>query len=434
MSEGKKTHISIVVIGHVDAGKSTTAGHMIYKCGGIEKRTIEKYEEEAKLAGKASFYFAWVLDKMKASRQRGVTIDISLCKMHTDNHDITIIDAPGHRDFIKNMITGTSQADAALLVVPATAGEFETSISEQGQTREHALLAYTLGVKQLIVVVNKMDAPSVQFKQTRFDEVVKEVSTYIKKVGYNPKSAQFVPVSGFKGDNLTTKSENLSWWKGPTLYQALDNLKVPTRPTDKPLRVPIQDVYRIGGVGTVPAGRVETGTMRPGQMVTFAPSNLTTEVRSIEMHKEKMDKAEPGDNIGFCVKGISVKDVRRGHVVGEAKNDPPREVVSFVAQVIILNHPGKIHVGYAPVLDCHTAHVACKLSKIINKMDRKNGVVTEEAPTFIKKGDSAIVELVPTKPLVVETFALYPPLGRFAIRDMKSTVAVGVIKSITRRE
>lgn len=442
----EKTHINIVVIGHVDSGKSTTTGHLIYKCGGIDKRTIEKFEKEAQEMGKGSFKYAWVLDKLKQERERGITIDIALWKFETPKYYITIIDAPGHRDFIKNMITGTSQADVAVLVVPASPGEFEAGISKNGQTREHALLAYTLGVKQMILAVNKMDSSEPPFSEDRFNEIVKEVSSYIKKIGYNPKQVPFVPISGWHGDNMLEPSEKMPWYKGwevergdkvitgKTLLEALDQAQPPARPTDKPLRLPLQDVYKIGGIGTVPVGRVETGVIKPGMLVTFAPTGLTTEVKSVEMHHEALQEAIPGDNVGFNIKNVSVKEIRRGFVAGDSKNDPPKEAASFNAQVIVLNHPGEIRNGYTPVLDCHTAHIACKFNEIKEKCDRRTGKATEEAPKAIKSGDAAIVNLIPTKPLCVEAFADYPPLGRFAVRDMRQTVAVGVIKEVQKKE
>jgi len=429
----EKVHINIVVIGHVDSGKSTTTGHLIYKCGGIDKRTIEKFEKEAHEMGKGSFKYAWVLDKLKAERERGITIDIALWKFETQKYNFTIIDAPGHRDFIKNMITGTSQADVAILIIASPAGEFEAGISKNGQTREHALLAYTLGVKQLIVCANKMDEKTVAYSQSRFEEIVAEVSNFIKKIGYNPKNVPFVPISGWTGDNMLERSENMPWWKGPTLLEALDGVTPPIRPVDKPLRIPLQDVYKIGGIGTVPVGRVETGIIKPGAIVTFAPVGLTTEVKSVEMHHEQMPEAVPGDNVGFNVKNVAVKDIRRGFVAGDAKDDPPAETGVFNAQVIVLNHPGQIHAGYAPVVDCHTAHIACKWQTIVSKIDRRSGKVLEESPKFVKSGDAAMVDLVPQKPMCVEAFGTYPPLGRFAVRDMRQTVAVGVIKKTEKK-
>jgi len=428
----EKKHVNIVVIGHVDAGKSTTTGHLIYKCGGIDKRTIEKMEKEAQEMGKGSFKYAWVLDKLKAERERGITIDIALWKFTTAKFEFTIIDAPGHRDFIKNMITGTSQADVALLVVAAGKGEFEAGIDEQGQTREHALLAYTLGVKQMIVLVNKMDSESVNWSQDRFNEIKENVVNFLKRIGWKTDDILFVPISGWCGDNMLEPSPNMPWYKGVTLLAALDSVHEPERPSDKPLRVPLQDVYKIGGIGTVPVGRVETGVMKPGMTVVFAPVGLTTEVKSIEMHHEQILEATPGDNIGFNVKNIAVKDIKRGFVCGDVKNDPPVGVDDFLAQVIILNHPGEIHAGYSPVLDCHTAHIACKFAELHQKIDKRNGKVIEEAPKMVKKGDAVMATLIPSKPMCVENFKEYPPLGRFAVRDMRQTVAVGVIKSVNK--
>jgi elongation factor 1-alpha len=440
-----KIHISIVVIGHVDSGKSTSTGHLIYKCGGIDKRTIEKFEKEAAEMGKGSFKYAWVLDKLKAERERGITIDISLWKFETGKYYVTIIDAPGHRDFIKNMITGTSQADCAVLVVAAGMGEFEAGISKNGQTREHALLAYTLGVKQMIVAVNKMDSTEPKYSEARYEEIKTEVSAFVKKIGWNPAAIPFVPISGWEGDNMLEVSSNMSWFKGwtaerkegngsgKTLLEALDNILPPSRPTDKPLRLPLQDVYKIGGIGTVPVGRVETGILKPGMVVTFAPSGITTEVKSVEMHHENLLEALPGDNVGFNVKNISVKDIRRGFVTSDSKNDPALETASFNAQVIVLNHPGEICAGYTPVLDCHTAHIACKFAELIEKVDKRSGKVLEQSPKSLKSNEAAIIKLIPTKPMCVEKFAEYPPLGRFAVRDMRQTVAVGVIKEVEKK-
>ncbi|VEU19837.1 DEKNAAC100324 [Brettanomyces naardenensis] len=438
----EKTHINVVVIGHVDSGKSTTTGHLIYKCGGIDKRTIEKFEKEAAEMGKGSFKYAWVLDKLKAERERGITIDIALWKFETPKYHVTVIDAPGHRDFIKNMITGTSQADCAILIIAGGVGEFEAGISKDGQTREHALLAYTLGVRQLIVAVNKMD--SVKWSQDRFEEIKKEVSNFIKKVGYNPKKVAFVPISGWNGDNMIEASTNCPWYKGwqkegtsgvvkgKTLLEAIDAVEPPSRPISKPLRLPLQDVYKIGGIGTVPVGRVETGVIKAGQTVVFAPAGVTSEVKSVEMHHETLTEGLPGDNVGFNVKNVSVKEIKRGYVAGDAKNDPPKGCSSFTAQVIILNHPGHISAGYSPVLDCHTAHIACRFDQLLEKIDRRTGKKTEDLPKSVKRGDAAIVKMVPTKPMCVEAFTDYPPLGRFAVRDMRQTVAVGVIKSVEK--
>jgi len=430
----EKIHCNLVVVGHVDSGKSTTTGHLIYKCGGIDKRAIEKFEKESAEMGKSSFKYAWVLDKLKAERERGITIDIALWKFETKKFYFTIIDAPGHRDFIKNMITGTSQADVAILIIAAGTGEFEAGYAKDGQTREHALLAYTLGVKQMIVCVNKMDDKSVKWGKDRYEEIKNEVSKYLSKIGYKPKKIPFIPISGWHGDNMLTKSDNMKWYKGPCLLEALDAIKPPKRPVDKSLRLPLQDVYKIGGIGTVPVGRVETGILKAGMTVLFAPPNISTEVKSVEMHHEAVEQALPGDNVGFNIKNVSVKDIKRGNVAGDAKADPPRAVETFQAQVIILNHPGQIRAGYTPVLDCHTAHIACKFKELKTKLDKRSGQVLEESPKFVKSGEACIAILMPSKPMVVEAYSKYAPLGRFAVRDMRQTVAVGVIKAVTKKD
>lgn len=430
MGKGK-AHVNLVVIGHVDSGKSTSTGHLIYKCGGIDERTIAKFEKEANEIGKASFKYAWVLDKLKAERERGITIDIALWKFESKKYDFTIIDAPGHRDFIKNMITGASQADVAILVIACGTGEFEAGFGTEGQTKEHALLAYTMGIKQVILALNKMDACG--YSKERFDEVKGEVLGHLKKIGYDVTKVNCIPYSGFHGDNLIEKTDKMPWYTGDTLLEALDKIEEPKRPSEKPLRLPLQDVYKITGVGTVPVGRVETGVIRPGMVVSFAPANITTECKSVEMHHQTLEEAGPGDNVGFNVKGISVKDVRRGHVVGDSKNDPPKEAVSFDAQIIVMNHPNKIMAGYTPVLDCHTSHIACKFEELKSKVDKRNGKEIEASPKEIKNSEACIVKLVPSKPLVVETYSEYPPLGRFAVRDMKKTVAVGIVKAVEKK-
>jgi elongation factor 1-alpha len=316
------------------------------------------------------------------------------------------------------MITGTSQADCAILIIAGGTGEFEAGISKDGQTREHALLSFTLGVRQLIIAVNKMD--TTKWSEDRFNEIVKEASAFIKKVGYKPETVAFVPISGWHGDNMIEPTSNMPWWKGwskdtkggkvtgKTLLEAIDAIEPPSRPTDKPLRLPLQDVYKIGGIGTVPVGRVETGVIKPGMVVTFAPSAVTTEVKSVEMHHEQLSEGLPGDNVGFNVKNVSVKDIRRGNVAGDSKNNPPMEAASFNAQVIVMNHPGQIGNGYAPVLDCHTAHIACKFSEITEKIDRRSGKAIETSPKFIKSGDAAMVTMVPSKPMCVESFSEFP--------------------------
>merc|ERR1712083_1209159 len=385
------------------------------------------------------FAFAWVLDKLKAERDRGITINITLTKFETEKHHYTIIDAPGHRDFIKNMITGTSQADVSVLMISSQAGEFEAGVSKEGQTKEHALLAFTLGVKQMVVGLNKQDHPSVNYSEERYNEIKKEATSFLKKGGYKVDQIPFVPFSGWTGESMKEKcnkdgKDQMPWYKGPTLVAALDTMTAPERPVDKPLRLPINDVFKISGIGTVPVGRVETGVLKPAMNVRFTPSGLVSECKSVEMHHEQLPQAIPGDNVGFSVRNISVKDIKRGYVCSNDKEDPARECTSFVAQVIVLNHPNQIRAGYSPVLDCHTTHTACKFDTLVGKIDRRTGKTIEENPEFIKSGDASLVKLVPTKQMCVETFKDYPPLGRFAVRDMKQTVAVGVIKEVTKKE
>ncbi|HXZ23720.1 MAG TPA: translation elongation factor EF-1 subunit alpha [Methanomassiliicoccales archaeon] len=422
----EKPHLNLVFIGHVDHGKSTAVGRMLSDTGHIEPYLIEKYRKMAEEKGKATFEFAWVMDSLKEERERGVTIDVSHKKFNSDKYYFTIIDAPGHRDFVKNMITGTSQADAAVLVVSAIEGP-------QAQTKEHVFLAKVLGVNQLIVAINKMDATKPAYDEKRFNEVKEEVSKLLGGVGYKLDKVQFVALSAYKGDNATKPSPNLPWYKGPTLLQALDKLEVPAQATNLPLRLPIQDVYTITGIGTVPVGRVECGILKPDMKVIFMPSNKVGEVKSIEMHHESMPQALPGDNVGFNVRGIAKNDIKRGDVAGPM-DSPPMVAKTFTAQIFVLNHPSVITVGYTPVFHCHTAQVACTFVELQKKLDPKTGAVKEENPQFIKAGDAAIVKIQPTKPLVIEKAKDFPQLGRFAIRDMGATVAAGMCIDVERRE
>ena len=427
MSE--KQHLNLVVIGHVDHGKSTTMGHLLYLTGHIDERTIAEYEKLAAEIKDTTFKFAWVLDKLKEERERGLTIDLSFWKFETPKYYFTIIDAPGHRDFVKNMITGASQADAAILVVSARKGEFEAGVGPGGQTREHAFLARTLGVNQLVVAINKMDA--VDWSKERYEEVRKEVERLLRLVGYDVSKIRFVPVSGWTGDNLKEKSDKMPWYDGPTLIEALDEFEIPPKPLDKPLRIPVQDVYSITGVGTVPVGRVETGVLNTGDTVVFMPPNVKGEVKSIEMHHQRIPKAEPGDNIGFNVRGVSKTDIRRGDVAGHP-DKPPTVVREFIGQIIVIYHPTAIAAGYTPVMHAHTAQVACRFVELLQKIDPRTGQVIEEKPSFLKTGDSAIVRFQPLKPVVLEVYSEIPQLGRFAIRDMGTTIAAGVVREITQ--
>ncbi len=426
--------MNLIIIGHVDHGKSTAVGHMLLLKGYVSDRDLKAYTKEAEKYGMRidEVRYAWVLDKLKEERERGMTIDLGFWKFETDKYFFTIIDAPGHRDFVKNMITGASQADAALMIVSAKTGEYEAGIGPGGQTREHAFLAYTLGVNQLVVGISKMDDATVKWSQDRFNEVKNGVSDLLKTTGYDVKKIPFVPISGLKGDNLVEPSENMPWYEGPTLIEAFDTLQVPPKPIDKPLRLPVQDVYSIKGVGTVPVGRVETGVLKVGDSIVFMPSGLKGEVKSIETHHVRMPKAIPGDNIGFNVKGVSRTDVHRGDVVGHPDN-PPTVVKEFIGQIIVIHHPTAIAQGYTPVLHAHTATMATTFAELLKKIDPRTGQVIEEKPSFLKTGDGALVRFRPLRPIVLEPYSEIPQIGRFAIRDMGTTIAAGVVKEITEK-
>ena len=416
----EKPHINLIFVGHVDHGKSTTVGRLLYDAKIIDEQTLRKLKEKAQELGKAGFEFAFIMDNLKEERERGVTIDLSHKKFSTSKYEYTIIDAPGHKDFVKNMITGASQADAGFLVVAAAEGVM-------AQTKEHAWLCKTLGVAQINVLVNKMD--TVKFEEAKFNKVKDEVSTLLKSAGYKLDAVQFIPISAFQGDNVVNKSTKMPWYKGPTLMEQLDLFKQPEKPTNLPLRLPIQDVYNITGIGVVPVGRVETGIMKVGDKVVVVPARegngVHGEVKSIEMHHENINQAEPGDNIGFSVRGIGKKDITRGDVLGH-EDKPPTVVSEFTAQIVVLNHPTVITAGYTPVFHIHTAQVACQFEKILKKLDPATGAVKEENPDFIKTGDAAVVKIKPSRPLVVEKQSEIPHMARFAIRDAGNTVAAGM--------
>jgi len=430
--EGKmaktKTHINLVFIGHVDHGKSTTVGRLMYDSGNLSEQALKKLQEKAKELGKVGFEFAFVMDNLKEERERGVTIDLSHKKFETDKYEFTIIDAPGHKDFIKNMITGASQADAAVLVVAAPD-------SVMAQTKEHIFLARTLGVGQIIIAINKMDMKN--YDQKAFETVKADVTTLLKTVGYNPEKVQFVPLASLKGDNVVKKSTNMPWYTGPTLLEAINNLNPPEKPINLPLRLPIQDVYQIAGIGTVPVGKVETGVMKVNDKVIIVPARegkgVTGEVKSIEMHHEQLQMAEPGDNVGFVVRGVEKKMIARGDVLGHVDN-PPTVATEFEAQIVVLNHPTVITVGYTPVFHIHTAQVACRFTELVKKLNAATGEVLQEHPDFIKNGDAAIVKIKPIQPLVIEKQKDIPQMARFAVRDSGATVAAGICINLTKKE
>ena len=411
MAKGKE-HINLAFIGHVDHGKSTLVGHVLLKSGAIAEQQLSDGENK----------FRFVMDKLTEERERGVTIDLAHAKFETPKYGFTIVDCPGHRDFVKNMITGASQADAAVLVVAIDDGVMP-------QTKEHIFLARTLGINQLIIGINKMDL--VKYDEAKFNALKDELGALIKTVAYDPAKVHFIPLSAFEGDNIKDKSANTPWYKGPSLVQAFDEFTAPEKPTKLPLRVPIQDVYSITGVGTVPVGRIETGIMKKADNVIFEPAGASGEVKSIEMHHEMMEQAEPGDNVGFNVRGVGKTDIRRGAVAGHTDN-APTVAKEFTAQIVVMQHPGVITVGYTPVFHWHTAQVACTFLELVQKMNPATGAVEEKNPDFLKTGNAAIVKVKPTKPMVIENVKEIPHMGRFAIRDMGQTVAAGMCIDIVK--
>ncbi len=419
----EKEHLNLVFIGHVDHGKSTSVGRVLYETGALSEQDLRRLKEEAAKVGKPTFEFAFAMDQLKEERERGLTIDVAHKEFKTAKYYFTIIDAPGHRDFIKNMITGASQADAAVLVCSVKEGV-------QPQTKEHAFLAKVLGISQLIVAINKMDA--VNFDRMKYDEIVTTLKGLLKNIGYKVDAIPFVPISAYTGGNIAKKGDTMPWYTGPTLVECFDQLKVPPKPLDKALRLPIQDVFTITGHGTVPVGRVETGILKVNDLVVFMPSGAKGEVKSIEMHHEKLEKAIPGDNVGFNVKGVDKKDVKRGEVVGPSSN-PPTVATEFTAQLVVLEHPTAIAVGYTPVFHIHTTQVACTITEILEQKDPKTGQTAKKNPDFIKTGDVAIVRIKPLRPVALEKFSEFPPLGRFAVRDMGQTVAAGVVLEVVPR-
>ena len=423
----KKPHRNIVFVGHVDHGKSTTVGRLLLDSGHIEEHVIEKNEKLAAEAGKAGFGLAYVMDGLKEERERGITIDVAHKEFFTPKYYWTIIDAPGHRDFVKNMITGASQADTAVLLSAANDGV-------NAQTKEHAFLAKALGVKELIVHVNKMDISGVDWSEDKYKAAVSEVTALLKMAGFGSQidNIPMIPASSLKGDNVFEKSANTPWYNGPTLFEAIDAAAMPSKPLDKPLRLPIQDVYKISGIGTVPVGKIETGTLNSGKTVVFNPSQKSAEVKSIEMHHTIVDKAEPGDNVGFNVRGLAAAEVRRGDVAGYTGSAPTfvRHDETFVGQIQLMDIPKAVSVGYTPVFHAHTAQVAIKFQELLEKTNKAG---KEANPSFLKNGDACLIRFQPTKPFAIEQMDTFPELSRFAIRDMGKTVAAGVCLKIEKK-
>lgn len=413
-----KPRLNVIFIGHIDHGKSTTVGRLMYDTKNLSEQDYRKLQAIAEEKGKSTFAFAYLMDITKEERDRGVTIDVNYKKLDTDKFSFTIIDAPGHQDYVKNMITGTAQSDAAVLVIAAKDGIM-------AQTKEHAYLAQVMGIKQVVVAINKMD--EINYSEEGFKKLKADVATLFKGK-FKDDQYVVIPISAWNGENIVKPSPKMPWYKGPCLIEAMNNFKAAEVLTDKPLRLPIQDVYSIKGVGMVPVGRVETGILRPNDKIIIMPEEIVTQVKSIEEHHEPLPEALPGDNIGFNIKNVEKGAIKRGSVVGHETN-PPTVAEEFTAQIVVLNHPTAITAGYTPVFHIHTAQMSCTIVELIKKV----APTVEEAPKFLKTGDAAVVRIKPTQPLVCETFKEFPQLGRFAIRDMGKTVAAGVIQDIKKR-
>src|SRR3989344_4483939 len=425
---GNKPHLNVVFTGHVDHGKSTTVGRVLYDTGNIPETEMKKIREEAKKLGKESFDLAFIMGRMKEERERGLTIDVAHRKFDTPKYYFTLIDAPGHRDFVKNMITGASQADAAFLVISAPSGV-------EPQTTEHLWLLKTAGVKNIAVAINKMD--SVEYKEDRFNKVKEEVSKLLKTVGYNSEKTTFIACAGLKGDNIVNKSTNMSWYKGPTIKEQFDLFPQPEPLVGLPMRMPVQDVYEITGIGTVPVGKIVTGVMKKNQKVLVLPGRtgkgVGGELKTIEMHHEQMDEALAGDNVGINIRGVGKKDIARGDVVCEASNPIP-VVEEFIATIAVINHPTVLAKGYTPVFHIHTAQVPCKISELIEQINPATGEIIKKNPDFLKNGDVAKVRIEPQGNLCLETKKDNPMMSGFSIRDAGSTVAAGICTEITKKK
>jgi len=452
----EKEHLSLVVCGHVDAGKSTTCGHLIFKMGGIPEREMTKLQALAEEKGKSSFGFAYYLDTCKEERERGVTIQCNTKEFFTSKYHYTIVDAPGHKDYIKNMITGSATADVGMLLVPAEKGGFEAAIAkadaklgvEEGQTRQHARLLYLLGVEQIIVGINKMD--SCNWDEGRFNEIKEEFVKMLQLIGFKPKKVPFIPYSGFNGDNLVEKSDKAPWYKGWTanlkpkvkitgftIVDALnDFIQPPKREPDAPLRLPISNIYNIKGVGMIIAGTVEQGTARPGDVIGIVPSNLKgKKIFSIEQHKKVLESAGPGNSVGMSVKGIAKDEkVAPGDIIYLESEGELKPIKSFTALVAVQEHPGVLKAGYCPIIFSRTAKVACRMTKILWKQSKKTGGAKVDNPPELSQFESAEVEFEPTAPLFVEPFEKCAALGRIAVMDSNRLKMLGKVQTVVNSE
>uniref|UniRef100_A0A671MX36 HBS1-like protein n=1 Tax=Sinocyclocheilus anshuiensis TaxID=1608454 RepID=A0A671MX36_9TELE len=428
--QGGKPLLNLVVIGHVDAGKSTLMGHLLYLLGNVNKRTMHKYEQEAKKAGKASFAYAWVLDETGEERDRGVTMDVGMTKFETDSKVITLMDAPGHKDFIPNMITGAAQADVAVLVVDASCGEFEAGFEAGGQTREHGLLVRSLGVTQLAVAVNKMD--QVNWQQERFQEIVSKLGHFLKQAGFKDSDVFYIPTSGLSGENLTTRSkvaDLTAWYTGPCLLEQIDAFKPPQRSVEKPFRLCVSDVFKDQGSGFCVTGKIEAGFIQTGDKVLAMPPNETCTVKGITLHDEALDWAAAGDHVSLTVTGMDIIKINVGCIFCDPK-EPIRACTRFRARILLFNIEVPVTQGFPVLLHYQTVSEPATIRKLVSVLHKSSGEVLKKKPKCLSKGQNAVVEIQTQRPVALELYKDYKELGRFMLRYVGSTIAAGVVTEV----
>lgn len=428
--QGGKQLLNLVVIGHVDAGKSTLMGHMLYLLGNVNKRTMHKYEQESKKAGKASFAYAWVLDETGEERERGVTMDVGMTKFETTTKVITLMDAPGHKDFIPNMITGAAQADVAVLVVDASRGEFEAGFETGGQTREHGLLVRSLGVTQLAVAVNKMD--QVNWQQERFQEITGKLGHFLKQAGFKESDVAFIPTSGLSGENLITRSQSselTKWYKGLCLLEHIDSFKPPQRSIDKPFRLCVSDVFKDQGSGFCVTGKIEAGYIQTGDRLLAMPPNETCTAKGITLHDEPVDWAAAGDHVSLTLVGMDIIKINVGCIFCGPK-EPIKACTRFRARILIFNIEIPITKGFPVLLHYQTVSEPAVIKRLISVLNKSTGEVTKKKPKLLTKGQNALVELQTQRPIALELYKDFKELGRFMLRYSGSTIAAGVVTEI----
>ncbi|XP_060868542.1 eukaryotic peptide chain release factor GTP-binding subunit ERF3A [Metopolophium dirhodum] len=426
----KKEHINIVIIGHVDAGKSTIGGQIMALTGMVDKRTLDKYEKEAKERSRESWYLSWALDTNQEEREKGKTVEVGRAYFETERKHFTILDAPGHKSFVPNMIGGTAQADLAVLVISARKGEFETGFDRGGQTREHAMLAKTAGVKHMLVLINKMDDSTVLWSKARYEECRDKILPYLKKLGFNvAKDLTFMPVSGQTGLGLKDQVEEsiCPWYRGPAFIPFIDNLPLLNRSSDGPFIMPVVEKYK--DMGTVLMGKVESGEARKTQTLVLMPNRTTVIVDQLWSDDEEVTSVGPGENIKVKLKGVEEEDVSPGFILCDPIN-PVKTCRIFDGQVVILEHKSIICAGYSAVMHIHCVAEVVEVKALICLVDRKTGLKSNMRPRFVKQDQVVIMRLECSGVVCLEEFKLFPQMGRFTLRDEGKTIAIGKVLKI----